>query len=612
MAVVVEPPSVGVKAVAASSTGNPLRLAESTELLGRYEGSAYKEPHYLVRRGDGQVFHVSHLLYTVLLILDGNRDLNGVAAKMSKELGRPVVADNVDYLVEHKLKPLGLLASSANANDERLSRSQPLLALRYRTKVIPASFHRTATAALQPLFWPPLVFLVLGGLLATDIWLFGAHHHTLLQAARQLPFKPALFLLVTGLVLFSGFFHELGHAAGTRYGGASPGVMGVGIYLAFPAFYTDLTDSYRLNRRGRLRSDLGGVYFNAVLIVVAAGTYALTGFSPLLVFIVLSQAAALYQFLPFIRLDGYYIMSDLIGVPNLFSFMGPVLAGMFRRHDPQIEARLALVKRRARLAIRVWAALTVVFLAFNLVTIALLAPVLFPSEWSSAHIQASGMAVAFVHGDVAAGLNEFVDLVFIAIAPLGIVLILGMMLRRFAGAIRKWWPTHRVLTAALVVLLAGAIFVEGQALVSRLTPQPRPPAVAATSGPTSPSITHSTPPISGPVAPPSPVVQPPLAVEPVATHVYVVQPGDTLWDLAAQHLGNPLRYQELFVLNRGISQADGHTLIDPNLIYPGMKLQFPADATGIPTSTSSVTAAPAPPATSSLIGGGLTTTGSSP
>ena len=34
-------------------------------------------------------------------------------------------------------------------------------------------------------------------------------------------------------------------------------------------------------------------------------------------------------------------------------------------------------------------------------------------------------------------------------------------------------------------------------------------------------------------------------------------------------LGNPLRYQEVFTLNRGISQADGHTLVDPNVIYPG-------------------------------------------
>jgi putative peptide zinc metalloprotease protein len=612
MVLVAEPTSAGVKAGSVSTPGSPARLAEGTELLGRYEGSAYKEPHYLARRGDGQVFHVSRLLYLVLLTLDGKRDLEGVAVQTSEELGRPVVADNVGYLIENKIRPLGLLASSTEMEDGALSRSKPLLALRYRSKVIPATFHRTATAALQSLFWPPVVLFVVGGLLATDIWLFGSHHHALLRTARQLPFHPALFLLVTGLVLFSGFFHELGHAAATRYGGASPGVMGVGIYLAFPAFYTDLTDSYRLNRRGRLRSDLGGVYFNAVLIVVAAGTYILTGFGPLLVFIVLSQAAALYQFLPFIRLDGYYIMSDLIGVPNLFSFMGPVLASFFRRHDPRIEARLALVNRRARVAIRIWAALTVAFLAFNLVTIALLAPVLFPSEWSSAHIQTNGMAGAFSHGDIAGGLNELVDLVFIAIAPVGIALILGMMFRRFAGAVRRWWPTHRVLTAALVVLLAGAIFVEAQALVSRVIPQPRTPAVAVSRGPISSSSIYSTPPPAHTVAPPSPVVQPTPLVQPVATPVYVVQPGDTLWDLAAQHLGNPLRYQELFALNRGVPQADGHTLVDPNLIYPGMKLQFPADATGIPTN--SVTAAPAPQATGSQIGGGgpLATTGSSP
>ena len=610
MALVVAPPSAGIKAATASTPGGPLRLTEGTELLGPYEGSAYTEPHYLVRRGDGQVFHLSHLLYLVLLAINGERDLEGVAVQTSEELGRPVVADNVIYLVESKLRPLGLLASPAEAGDEPLSRSKPLLALRYRTKVIPARFHWTATTALQTLFWPPVVLFVLGGLLATDIWLFGAHPHVLAQAARQLPFHPALFLLVTGLVLFSGYFHELGHAAGTRYSGASPGVMGVGIYLAFPAFYTDLTDSYRLNRRGRLRSDVGGVYFNAVLVVVAGAVYIPTRFSPLLIFIVLSQAAALYQFLPFIRLDGYYIMSDLIGVPNLFAFVGPVLASLFRRHDPRIEAQLAPVNRRARLAIRAWAVLTVVFLAFNLLTIVLLAPVLFPSEWSAAHFQVHSMDVAFGHHDVAGGLNDLVALVFIAFAPVGILLILGTMLKRLAPAVRKWWPTHRLLTAALVVLLAGALFVQGQSMASRLMPQPRAPAVVFT-GP-SPSSVQPTP-SPPPTAPPaSPTVQPPPSAPPIANYVYVVQPGDTLWALAAQHLGNPLRYQELFALNRGLSEADGHTLVDPNLIYPGMKLLFPADATGIPTS--SVTSAPAPQATGSLIGGGgpFTTSGSSP
>ncbi len=465
---------------------------------------------------------------------------------------------------------------------------------------------------LQYLFWSPAVLLVLGGLVTTDVWLFGTRPRALLQAARQLPFHPNLYLLVTALVLFSGFFHELGHAAGTKYGGASPGVMGVGIYLAFPAFYTDLTDSYRLGRSGRLRSDLGGVYFNAVLIVLAAGIYLVTGFSPLLVFIVLSQAAALYQFLPFIRLDGYYIMSDLIGVPNLFAFVGPVLTSLIRRHDPALKARLALLNRRARMAIQAWAALTVLFLAFNLVTIVLVAPVVFPAEWSAAHFQINSMAAALGRHDVAAALNDLVDLVFIAIAPIGILLIVGMVLRRLASSIRKWWPSHRILTAALVVVLTGVLFVQGQALVAHLAPHPRTPAVAPATGPASPELRFVLPP-SLSVPQPSPVVQPTTSpAQSVTGPVYVVQPGDTLWNLAAQHLGNPLRYPEVFALNQGIAQADGHTLVDPNLIYPGMKLQFPADATGI--STSNVTAGPAPQIANSLMGGGgpLTATGSSP
>jgi putative peptide zinc metalloprotease protein len=259
-----------------------LRLQEGTELLGRYEGSAYERPTYLVRRKDGQVVHLSHLLYLVASLMDGERGFTEIAEGLTLELGQHVVADNVEYLIEKKLRPSGLIAGSADDDQAPvLTRSLPLLALRYRRRVIPARLHRGVTTALQPLFWPPIVVLMVAGLVAANILLFGADRTALTQAARQLPFHPNLFLLVTVLVIFSGFFHELGHATGTRYGGGSPGVMGVGIYLAWPAFYTDLTDSYRLNRSGRLRSDLGGLYFNAVLIVAAGIAYVATGFGPL-------------------------------------------------------------------------------------------------------------------------------------------------------------------------------------------------------------------------------------------------------------------------------------------------------------------------------------------
>lgn len=57
----------------------------------------------------------------------------------------------------------------------------------------------------------------------------------------------------------------------------------------------------------------------------------------------------------------------------------------------------------------------------------------------------------------------------------------------------------------------------------------------------------------------------------------VVEQGDTLWDLSDDHLGDPLRWPELYEENRGTAQPDGHQLDDPNLIQPGWILDLPEE-----------------------------------
>jgi putative peptide zinc metalloprotease protein len=98
-------------------------LAEGTELFGEYEGSAYQNAQYLVRRHDGQVIQLTRLLYLVASFLDGNRRLAEVAERVTAGFGRHVVADNVVYLVNNKLQPLGLVANTAEANTATLTRS---------------------------------------------------------------------------------------------------------------------------------------------------------------------------------------------------------------------------------------------------------------------------------------------------------------------------------------------------------------------------------------------------------------------------------------------------------------------------------------------------------
>jgi nucleoid-associated protein YgaU len=59
-----------------------------------------------------------------------------------------------------------------------------------------------------------------------------------------------------------------------------------------------------------------------------------------------------------------------------------------------------------------------------------------------------------------------------------------------------------------------------------------------------------------------------VAAAPAPAGVVEVRPGDTLWDLAAAHLGDPLKWPLLHQANRGI-------VSDPDLIYPGQSLRIP-------------------------------------
>ncbi|HEU5007304.1 MAG TPA: hypothetical protein VFT67_10045 [Jatrophihabitantaceae bacterium] len=73
---------------------------------------------------------------------------------------------------------------------------------------------------------------------------------------------------------------------------------------------------------------------------------------------------------------------------------------------------------------------------------------------------------------------------------------------------------------------------------------------------------------------------------PAAAHkYYVVRPPhgrryDSLWDIAERTLKDPLRYKEIFALNKDRVQSDGSKLVDANLIRPGWELRLPADASG--------------------------------
>lgn len=443
-----------------AAEGGP-RLTPGVEVFGEYQGSGYLEPRYLARRGDDQMVALSPLLYALLSALDGRRDEAELAGMVSERLGRRVDEDGIRFLLDERLRPAGLVLAPGQAWTP-VPRARPMLSLIARAALLPQRMVRALARAVAPLFRAPVVLAVLLALAAVDVWILGVLGvaGSLEHAVRA----PATLLIVAGLLILSGGFHELGHATACRYGGGRPGTIGVGIYLVWPVFYSDITDTYRLSRRGRLRADLGGLYFNAVALLVAVAAFAVTGARAILVFIVVQQVQMLFQFMPWLRLDGYYVVSDLAGVPDLFSRLRPAAMSIVRPRRPQ--PRIMELTPRARRIVRGWVLTSAPVVLAVLAALVLGAPRILRTAWTSGLLRAQAAREALGAGSIASGAWSLVELMLLLLPAIGLTVTAAIVL---VGARRAMGRALEPVRVAAGRALAGrAALVRGGAVAGAL------------------------------------------------------------------------------------------------------------------------------------------------
>jgi putative peptide zinc metalloprotease protein len=409
----------------------PPQLAEGIELIGEYEDSGYKEAPSIARRADGQVIQLPAILYQVAESIDGRRTYEEIAERVTEATSRGLGPEEIKYLVDEKLRPLGVVAG-ADGKDPELKKADPLLALKFRVAIVPERVVHAITSVFYPFFFPPVVVAAVAGLIAFDVWMF--FFHGIAQGARTIVYNPILLFMLLGLVVIATALHEIGHATAARYGGAKPGVMGAGIYVVWPAFYTDVTDAYRLNRRGRLRTDLGGIYFNALFALGTAGVYLLTGFEPLLIVVLVQHFQIIQQLLPFLRLDGYYILSDLTGVPDLFNRIKPTLKSLIPgKKDESVDE----LKPWVRAAMIGWVLLLIPVLLFVFGSIMMNAPRIFATAYDSLLVQYDKAKASFDDGHTAKGMLAGVQMATLGLPALGMALSSSRAgVRAFSGGWR--------------------------------------------------------------------------------------------------------------------------------------------------------------------------------
>jgi putative peptide zinc metalloprotease protein len=418
----------------AASPDVPVR-ADGIELIGETKGSGYREPPSLVRRADGQAIQLTRLLYLVLEAIDGHRSVDEVADHAGSRFGKLVSPDNVRTLISSQLLPLGLLRL-ADGSQPEVRKADPLLGMRFRYTVTDPDRTRKLTAPFAVLFNPLVIVAVCAAFIAACWWVLMVKG--LGSATHDAFANPGLVLLVLAVTVLSAGFHEFGHAAAARRGGATPGAMGAGLYLIWPAFFTDVTDSYRLGRGGRIRTDLGGLYFNAIVAVATMGAWWATGFDALLLVVVTQILQMVRQLLPLVRFDGYHILADATGVPDLFQRIKPTLLGLlpWRRTDPEAQ----VLKPWARAVVTIWVLVTVPLLLFSLAMMVISLPRLLGTAWASVLKQQSQLTESLTAGDIAGAAVRALAIAAVALPVVGIFYVLLRLVRQLTTGL--WQKTR--------------------------------------------------------------------------------------------------------------------------------------------------------------------------
>jgi hypothetical protein len=312
-----------------------------------------------------------------------------------------------------------------------------------------------AARVLQTLYVPVVLLPLLIAIAAAHWWLY-VDHGLVRPLSAALTTPGALFGL-TVLILVSSVFHELGHAAALRYGGGRARSIGVGFYLLYPIFYTDSSDAYRLGRWARLRTDLGGFYFDLVFALGIVALYRGTGQEFLLMALLLADLDILRQCLPFVRMDGYWALADLTGVPDFFSQLGPFLRSFLPTRIKN-GSRLPPLRPLAKAVFLAYAAVTPPLLAVLLFVFVRRLPSFVGMTWNALLQQVDIFWTAQRTGDLLMTIAATTQVVFLSLPLVGVAYLLYRMGGRLITGI---WalskPTAKRRIAGTVALAGLAI-----------------------------------------------------------------------------------------------------------------------------------------------------------
>ncbi|MFO0790438.1 MAG: hemolysin D [Pirellulales bacterium] len=319
-----------------SSSSRKLPIRKRPDLRGRqqrYQGRIYwvvKDPVGL------QYYRFEEEEYAILNMLDGESSLDEIAERFERDFPPQTIRTEELQQFIGMLHRSGLVITDApgqgqqlvkrrdeRVKQERLATLANILSVRFKG-VDPERFFNFVYPYIRWFFTvPAMVCCIALGLAALTLVLvqFEVFHSRLPDFHYFFRAQNWMWLGLTLCV--TKILHEFGHGLSCKHFGGECHEIGVMFLVLTPCLYCNVSDSWMLpNRWHRAAIGAAGMYVELVLASICTFIWWFTQPGPinyicLNVMFISSVSTVMFNANPLLRYDGYYILSDILEIPNL-------------------------------------------------------------------------------------------------------------------------------------------------------------------------------------------------------------------------------------------------------------------------------------------------------
>lgn len=343
------------------SSQRPVPLRGRNDLVVRrieFQGVS----HFVIKDPVGLTYHrLRSDQFRVLNLLDGKRSLETIRDELVREFPAisPTLNDAQALCADLHAKGLayGIRPGQATARirQKRKTQRQKILSglMNILSLRLPGWDPDSLLGAMVP--WTRWMYHPITAVIATMIvlssWLMLAIQFQAFQAGlpafhQFFGWPNLIFLWIT--LACSKVVHEFGHGLSCKMMGSECHEMGVMLLVGSPCLYCDVSDSWMLqNKWSRILIGAAGMLIEIVVSAFAIFFWWITSpglfhYLCLNLFFVTTVTTVIFNANPLMRLDGYYMLSDFLEIPNMRNkadqltrdWFAHLCLGIEPRHDP--------------------------------------------------------------------------------------------------------------------------------------------------------------------------------------------------------------------------------------------------------------------------------------